>query len=90
MDVATDKVVTSCDQLHRQSGSVAVECALVLPLMVAVMMMVLHIGLLCIQKQNVIYVTYMAMRANLIAADVTRATQLAPGDNPICNGGSPC
>lgn len=75
---------------RRQSGSVAVECALVLPLMVAVMMMVLHLGLLCIRKQNAIYDTFMAMRAQLIAADVARATQMAPGDNPVCDGGNPC
>lgn len=66
----------------KQSGSVAVECALVLPLMIAVMMMVLHLGLLCIQKQNVIYGTYMTMRAQMIAADVTRAAQMSQGDNP--------
>lgn len=90
MDVATDEGVTNCDHPHRQSGSVAVECALVLPLMIAVMMMVLHLGLLCIRQQHVIYSTYMAMRAQVIAADVTRATQLSPGDNPVCNGGDAC
>lgn len=74
----------------KQSGSVAVECALALPVMVAVVVMVLHLGLLCIQKQNVIYAAYMSMRAQMIAADVTRASQMAHGDNPICNGGRPC
>lgn len=90
MKSTTRRVVRKCDPLHRQSGTVAVECALVLPLMIAVMVMVLHLGLLCIRKQHVIYSTYMAMRAQVIAADVTRATQLSPGDNPICNGGGAC
>lgn len=76
--------------MKKDAGSVAVECALVMPLMVALMMLVLHIGLLCVQKQNVIYATYMALRAQLIATDVTRAAQLPHGDNPVCDGGSPC
>lgn len=82
MEPTTRKVVTICGHLHRQSGSVAVECALVLPLMIAVMMMVLHLGLLCIQKQNVIYATTMAMHAQMISEDVMRATQMPQGDNP--------
>jgi Flp pilus assembly protein TadG len=75
---------------HTQSGSVAVECVLILPLMVAMMLLVLHVGLLCIQKQVVIYDTFMAMRARLIVTDVTRATQKPTGDNPVCTGGGPC
>lgn len=78
------------NRMQKDAGSVAVECALVLPLMVAVMMMVLHMGLLCIRKQNVIYDTFMEMRAQMIAADVARATQMTPGDNPVCDGGFPC
>lgn len=90
MAIVNPKVVANCDHLRTQSGSIALECALALPVMVAVMMMVLHIGLLCIRKQNVIYDTFMEMRAQMIAADVARAVQLTHGDNPVCDGCGAC
>lgn len=77
-------------RVQKEAGSVAVECAFVMPLMIAVMMMVLQLGLLCIRKQDVIYDTYMALRTQMISAEVTRATQMNRGDNPVCDGGGAC
>lgn len=79
--------------MHRhncQSGSVAVECALALPLFTAVLMMVIHVGLLCIQRQSRIYDVFMAMRAQLLVQDVAYAHSKPAGDNPVCAGGGPC
>lgn len=76
--------------MKRERGSVAVECALVLPLLAAAMMLVLDVGLLCIRKQRVIYDTFMVLRARVIADDVRLASQIPRGDNPMCTGGDPC
>lgn len=73
-----------------QSGSVAVECALALPLFTAVIMMVIHVGLLCIQRQSRIYGAFMVMREQLIVQDVAYAHSRPAGDNPVCAGGGPC
>lgn len=68
----------------------AVECALALPLFVAVVMMVMHLALLCIQHQRVIYDADMALRSQKIVSDVAHAQQVTPDDNPVCGGGASC
>ena len=75
---------------RRQFGSVAVECALTLPIFIAVLMMVLHVGLLCIHRQSKIYDSFMRVREQWIAQNVAHTMTKPVGDNPVCAGGTSC
>lgn len=72
------------------SGSVAVECALALPFLMVIVMMLLHLALLTIQQQSRIYDRYMGLREEMIAADVAHAREMTRGDNCVRDGGGPC
>lgn len=73
-----------------QTGSVAVECALALPFLMVIVMMLVHLALLTIQQQSRIYDHYMTIREQVISADVARARAIPPGDNCVRDGGGQC
>lgn len=62
-------------RLSRQNGSIAVECALALPLMVAIMIVVMQFGFLCIQRQLMTYTAFMAARSAMVGGDPTAVAQ---------------
>jgi hypothetical protein len=56
-------------------GAVAVECALVLPLVVAVLGVVIQCGLLAIERQLTNYAGFMAARARMVDRDPRAAAR---------------
>lgn len=64
----------------RQSGSVAVECALSIPLLVLLLLVVIQFLFLCIERQLMNYAAFMAARSRMVRADGYKAlvTKIVP------------
>lgn len=54
---------------HQQKGSVAVECALSIPLLVLLLLVVIQFLFLCIERQLMNYAAFMAARSRMVRAD---------------------
>jgi Flp pilus assembly protein TadG len=52
-----------------ERGSVAVECALSIPLLVLLLLVVIQFMLLCVERQLMNYTAFMAARSRMVRAD---------------------
>lgn len=55
--------------LNRQSGSIAVECALTLPLLTLLVITIIQSAFICIEGQLTTYATFMAARSQMVGGD---------------------